>query len=142
MRLRVIDPGMVVDVLGSGAEEEAVEGALRALRGEGDADVGAREAAPQSQVVGGEVAVALLPDRQRVDVRRRRALLLQLGVLEQRAFPDANLGDGVREVSAAAGVGLDDRGLGTLSGRDQNPRVRDLGPVGRRRVEKDVGGTQ
>ena len=120
-RLGVLDDHVMVGELFASREVEAVEDAFQAFAGEVGVDIGARQLRPERDRVGDDVAGAAELRRDRGDVKRPLALILQLQVLDDGVLPGDQLGDGVGYVTrvAEADETLDHRDLTTLLGDDE-----------------------
>ena len=125
IRLGVIDDGEVIEVLLAVREVEAVDSRFSVLAVEADADLVAHQGAAEREVVRRKVALGRLHDLCIGDVIRGSAFLLHLHVIDDGAFRERDLGDGVGEVDAFAEIALDDGRLGVFADGDQRARMRD-----------------
>ena len=100
VRHGVVDQGVVVHVLGAGAEKEPVQRALAPLALEDHVPIGPRERRSQAEVVRHVVARPPLGDLDRLDVEGGEILALQLVVLEHGALAQDDFGHRVGEVRA------------------------------------------
>jgi hypothetical protein len=138
VRGRVVDRRVRIEVLRAGAREEPVELALRSLSFEPDGEVRAREGGPEREIARREARGARLAHGHRVHVARRRALLLQLVVVEDGAVRERDLGHRAPEVRPMAREALDDRGLAPFAREDETARVGHDRILGARSVVQDL----
>jgi hypothetical protein len=140
VRLRVVEQGVVVDVLRAADQDQAVEPAGRARAVEAGHDVVAHQAPPQVHRLRRVAAVPALAAGRRRHVERGGALELDAAMVELRAVRDDHLRHRVREVDGVgpAGVGLDQAGARSPPGDDEGARVGGGRPRGRARRVLDV----
>ena len=140
MRLCVIDQGVVVEVLGAGADEEAVQRASGALCVEPDVQVVAGQSAAERDRMRGEATVASLGHLGGRDVEGRIALALELGEVEDRAVAQDDFGNGVGEVQRPGhpDVRLHDVGLAARLRDHEVAGMGDRGAEDRLRQKDEV----
>jgi hypothetical protein len=131
VRLGVVEERVVVTVLVSADEDEAVECCIRALAGHVAVQIVARELRADRRGVRDERGITAELDLHRRDVVRVERFLLEFAVIDVRALADHDFGDGVREVHAravvtvGADVAFDDRRLDVVLCNNEHARVRD-----------------
>ena len=122
--LSVVDPRMVVDVLATAGQIEAVEGRVAAGRRKGRRQVVARKLRAEAHRVRREAAVTRLLGMDSGDMERLQLFLLQLVVLDCSVGAGEDLRHGVGQIrrAVANGIVLDHRRLRAVFGDDQVAR--------------------
>ena len=110
VRLGVVDHGVIVHVLRTVDQVQAVHGGFGAF-GQRHPDVIAHQRTAERDVMGGEIRAAPQRHLHGGHVERLRRLALDLVMVDHRAIAGDNFRHGIGEVVALAFISLDDGAL-------------------------------